>query len=138
MKIYSCPPAVSAPQHDYRNYDRAKAMAAEAQHREALKTWLINHGYSGRHTGGVFREQVADGHAEYMLADGPKSFLIHLPYGDGYQSRNVEFLPKREVVRRIEAAEHFKRALRQAALARATELAVPGETSVSTTTTPTP
>jgi hypothetical protein len=39
-----------------------------------------------------------------MLGDkGRGGILIHLPYGDAWQSRDVQFLPKSEIVRRIEA-----------------------------------
>lgn len=103
MKIYSCPDQVPAPKPDYSHYDHAKEQAAEEAHMADLKRWLILAGYTGKHTGKIYRDGVADGYALYMLADGSKACLIHLPYGDGYQSRDAQFLPKAEIVRRIEA-----------------------------------
>ena len=100
MKVYSCPKSCPAPELDFGNYDHAKQTAAEEEHQRDLVKWLVAHGYTGKHTGLIYTEGVADGCAEYMLADGSKSFLIHLPYGDGYQSRNVEFIPKREIIKR--------------------------------------
>jgi hypothetical protein len=64
---------------------------------------LIKAGYTGKHTGGIYRTGVADGCAQYMIGDkGRGGVLIHLPYGDAYQSRDVQFLPKAEILKRIE------------------------------------
>jgi hypothetical protein len=101
MKVYTCPDECQAPTVDYRNYDGDKERAREAQHQVDLKAFLISAGYTGKHTGKIFRAGVADGYAEYMMADGRGSCLIHLPYGDGYQYRDVQFLPKKEVLARI-------------------------------------
>lgn len=107
MKVYACPDEVPFTEPDYRNYDRDKEAANEAAHRAALKTWLKEAGYTGKHTGETVRFQVADGYAEYMLGDGKKSVLIHLPYCDAYDYRDVGFLPKAEILRRIEADKKF-------------------------------
>ncbi len=45
---------------------------------------------------------MADGYALYMFADaGAKSVLVHLPYGDGYDYPDVRYIPKTEVLRRM-------------------------------------
>lgn len=103
MKVYSCPDELPAPEVDYRNYDYDRERAREHEHQQQLKAWLQRNGYSGARTGEVVRFGVADGYAQYMLADGPRSILIHLPYGDAWQYGDVQFLPKAEIVRRIEA-----------------------------------
>lgn len=103
MKIYACPKECPAPTPDYSNYDHNKEIAAENKHMADLKAWLVRQGFTGKYTGEIYKDGVADGYALYMLADGPKSFLIHLPYGDAYQSRDAAFLPKKEIVRRIDA-----------------------------------
>lgn len=114
MKIYSVPDECPAPNPNYTNYDSAKEIAAEEKHMADLKAWLIKAGYTGKYTGEIYKEHVADGYALYMVMDGPKFGLIHLPYGDGYNSRNVQFLPKKEIIARVEAdkrlRELFKRA----------------------------
>jgi hypothetical protein len=75
-------------------------------HTAKVKEWLLTNGYSGENTGKVLYEPVADGKASYMFGDaGAKSILIHLPYGDAYQSPNVAHLPKKEVLQRIERSE---------------------------------
>jgi len=107
MKIYSCPKEVPPPQVDYSNYDHAKVAAAEEKHLSDLKAWLRKAGFTGKNTGKIYSEGVADGSADYMIADGRTFFLVHLPYGDGYQSRNVQFLPKKEIIRRCYAREQF-------------------------------
>ncbi len=107
MKIYSCPTQVPPPEPDYSNYDHAKEMAAEETHKAKLAAWLKANGFPGKHTGAIYSEGVADGRALYMVADGRTFALIHLPYGDAYQGRNVQFMPKAEVIRRIEAEAKF-------------------------------
>ncbi len=107
MKVFSCPKEVPAPQVDYRNYDHKKVDADEKSHMEQLRLWLRKSGYTGKYTGEVLNVQIADGYARYMMADGSKSCLIHLPYGDAYDSRDVAFLPKKEVIRRIESRKAF-------------------------------
>ena len=107
MKTYKLPDAVPAPVVDYRNYDHATAVAQEEAHKAQLKAWLIAQGYKGKHTGRIYREQVADGYALYMMADGPGSCLIHLPYVDGYTSRTVQHMTKKGVLELIDADERF-------------------------------
>lgn len=113
MKVYSCPKELPAPELDVKNYDWEKQDKAEAAHRKALAKWLKKAGYNGKYTGEIVCFPVADGHAQYMLADGSKSFLIHLPYGDAWQYRDVGFLPKKEIVRRIEAEKNFRALFRR-------------------------
>jgi len=108
MKVYTCPKEVPAPTPDYSNYDSAKVLADENLHQARLVKWLKKGGYTGKYTGEIYSVGVADGHANYMVADGPKSCLIHLPYGDAYDSRDVEFIPKKEIIRRIEARKGFR------------------------------
>jgi len=105
MKVYACP--IPAPNPDYANYDREKENAKIEAHKLQVTSWLKTKGYTGKRTGEIVRFQVADGYAEYMLGDGRKSILIHLPYYDGYQYGDVRFLPKAEIIRRIEAEKEF-------------------------------
>ncbi len=105
MKVYTCPVECPAPQPDYSKWDKVKEQAAEDKHMADLKEWLIKRGYRGKLTGKIVSFGVADGSALYMFADGSKSCLIHLPYGDGYQYRDVAFLPKKEILRRIAQGE---------------------------------
>lgn len=114
MKVYVLPKEVPAPKPDYSNYDHAKETAAEAKHMADLKVWLKKAGYNGKYTGEIYREGVADGYALYMVADGAKSCLIHLPYGDAYQARDVQFVPKKEIFRRIEADKKFSAMFKKA------------------------
>ena len=111
MKVYTCPKELPAPKIDFTaKYDRAKEDAAEKKHMADLKAWLTSRGYTGKYTGEIYRVGVADGYAQYMVADGPKSCLIHLPYGDAYDSRDIEFIPKTEIFRRIRAHKAFDKA----------------------------
>jgi hypothetical protein len=103
MKVYALPAVLPVPETDYRNYDREKEHAKIEAHKADLVAWLKKGGYTGKRTGETVRFQVADGYAEYMMAEGKKSFLIHLPYYDGYSYNDVAYLPKAEIIRRIEA-----------------------------------
>lgn len=104
MKVFRLPKDVPAPVVDYSFYNREKEASAEKEHCEKLKAFLIRNGYTGKHTGELVTFPVADGYAVYMMAEGSRSCLIHLPYGDGYHYRDVSFLPKAEIIRRIAAA----------------------------------
>lgn len=101
MKIYRCPEEVEFGKTDFANYDLAKELARERQHATRLKDWLTANGWNGPATGGIVSFPVGDGRAQYMLGDGKKPCLIHLPYGDSYQYRDAEFLPKAEILKRI-------------------------------------
>lgn len=103
MKIYGLPTQTPAPIVDYSNFDGEKTHADETAHSATLKTFLIKNGYTGKHTGSILRMPVADGQACYMFGDTGKadSILVHLPYGDAWNSPDAEFLPRKEVLRRI-------------------------------------
>ncbi len=108
MKIYSLPDSLPAPVVDYRNYDREAVQAAEDAHIAALKAYLIDMGYTGKHTGDIYSAPIADGFALYMVADAARGAgLIHLPYGDGYQCPNVQHLPKRAIFDRIKSDKNM-------------------------------
>ena len=105
MKVYGCPDECAWSDPDYANYDFDKERKREEEHAAKLKAWLIEQGYSGQYTGEIFQEPHADGYAQYMMGDKGRaagSVLIHLPYGDGWDSRNVGFIPYTEVIKRIE------------------------------------
>lgn len=100
MKVCKSPIPYEA---DYSNFDFARIQADEDRHRDALKAKLVEMGYDGKRTGDILRVPMADSFAAYMLAHkGRKSCLIHLPYGDAWNSPDVRFLPLTEVLRRID------------------------------------
>lgn len=111
MKVYACPEACPAPKPDYRNYDFENDRKREEQHKSDLKRHLIEMGYTGRYTGEIVSFGVADGAAQYMLADGKgrygQSFLVHLPYGDAYHYRGIEHFPKKAIIEQIERDRKF-------------------------------
>jgi hypothetical protein len=102
MKVYVTP--IPAPSVDYANFDLAKVTREESEHQQALCDWLRARGYTGKRTGQIASFPVADGYAQYMLAEGPKktSCLIHLPYGDAYSYLHIEHLPKKVIIDSIE------------------------------------
>lgn len=105
MKIYTCPKEVPAPHFSVENWQEA-----EEKHSADLKNWLLTHGYPGARTGEIYRTPVADGYALYMVGDAGrgKAILIHLPYGDAYDSRDVAYIPQKEIFARIDAEKAFR------------------------------
>ncbi len=109
MNIYALPTEVPAPKVDFSNYDHKKELEAENKHMADLKAFLIKQGYDKPLTGEILSEPIADGKALYMVLDGGRTWgLIHLPYGDAYDSPNVQFLPKAEVKRRVQAEKKLR------------------------------
>lgn len=109
MKIYGILEEVPTPDFDYINFDAKKIEAQENQHKEDLKKYLIECGYDKPLTGEILEMPVADGAALYMVMDGGRQWgLVHLEYCDAYHSRDVEFLPKSEVKKRIESQKKIK------------------------------
>ncbi|WP_285905119.1 hypothetical protein [Pseudodesulfovibrio pelocollis] len=108
MKIYSCPASLEFT-YDYSKYFAEGYSKAEEEHKTQLLQFLKDAGYTGENTGRIYKEPVADGYAMYMYADTPtgKAILIHLPYGDSYSSMNAQYVPKEEILRRIEADEQI-------------------------------
>lgn len=103
MKMYSLPEDLPAPVVNYRDFDLAKVQADEDDHQKKLKDWLIASGFKGKNTGKILSFPIADGHAQYMFAEGRgrDDGLVHLPYGDAYQSRDAAFLPRKEILLRL-------------------------------------
>lgn len=103
MKVYACPAEIPEPKYDYRNFNSKQFQEVEAAHKAQLKSWLQDKGYNGKNTGEIVRFPVADGYAQYMLGDkGKGGILIHLPYGDAWNYRDAEYLPKKVILERIE------------------------------------
>lgn len=108
MKVYSCPDECAAPEPDYSNYDFAKEQKLQEEHTAKLKSWLISQGYTGKYTGEIYQTARGDGYALYMIGDkGRSGILIHLPYGDAWDDPDVGFVPKTEIVKRIEQRKNW-------------------------------
>lgn len=107
MKVCSPPASIKVPEPDYSgNFNWQDFDKLEEQFKVDCKNWLLANGYAGPNTGKTISFGVADGAAEYMYADGGRSsFLMHLPLGDAYQYRDVQFLPKAEILRRLVSEE---------------------------------
>ena len=106
MKVYGVPEELPAPEIDFQNYNPKAVKQAEEQHEKDLVDFLKSYGYTGPNTGRIYSTARGDGYANYMFADaGRQSVLIHLPYGDGWHDPDVEFIPKREILKRIAQRE---------------------------------
>lgn len=103
MKIYATPANIPFPEQDWsKPYDANDT--SEQDWVESVKNEMFKLGWTGLHSGEIIRFGVADGHASYMYFSSShtsKAGLIHLPLGDAYQYRDVEFLPKREILKRL-------------------------------------
>ena len=116
MKVYSLPDVLPAPVISIDDIKNGEDDKKKAAHSERLKAYLKEIGYDGTHTGRIYHAPQADGRALYMFADSPsendcESVLVHLPYGDAWISPDVEFVPREEVIARMDAndnvMEHF-------------------------------
>lgn len=106
MKIYALPEGLEVPEPDYANETYDKWSQDERDHTERVRAWLKEQGYNGPNSGLIYRTGVADGTAEYMLVEGRgiRSYLLHLPYCDGYHDPNVQYIPKKELLRRMKGS----------------------------------
>lgn len=116
MKIYRIPN--EAPQAPELSFDDGWE-GREREHTAALAAWLQTQGYTGAHSGKIVQFPVADGCAQYMLADGRgrygPSFLLHLPYGDAWHYGDAAYLPKKVIIERIRQQEGLARLFSRAA-----------------------
>ena len=104
MKIYSMSEELmeQIPEIDFKgSWQEYNARVEE--HQKLVEEWLRDVGYDGPNTGEIYQSQIADGYARYMIAEGPRTFLIHVCYDDGYHDPDVEFIPKKEILKRISA-----------------------------------
>lgn len=119
VKIYGLPEELAVPAVNFANIDLEENHRQEEAHKQKVIQHYKNEGYTGPNTGKIYREQVADGYANYMVFEAPrgsklkeKFFLIHLPYAGGYHSNNVRFLNKTEIIKRIEAFDKIMKLLK--------------------------
>jgi hypothetical protein len=112
MKVYSSP--VEAPKFPspfcMEEYEKNND-----EYIAKVKKDLIDSGFTGKNTGKMFYMPIADGAAQYMYADAPRrSCLIHLEVGDAWDHPDAQFIPQKEVLRRIKAREKMDEAFKKA------------------------
>lgn len=119
MKVYAVWDDIPAPKYDYK-LSWVENDKLTNQYLAAIRAKLFRGGWTGPLSGEIYRSQVADGYAQYMFANRPagysgreKCFLFHLEIGDAWFDRDVEFLPKTEIMKRIREIqkmdEYFKK-----------------------------
>ena len=101
MKVYSLPAELKF-EPDYLSFDVAAEAARELEHRKAVEAWLRKNGYKGKRTGETLRVPHADSYAQYMFGQGSKCILIHLPYGDGWNSPHVARMTRDDVIEQLD------------------------------------
>lgn len=107
MKVYALPEEVPAPQLDYLKLSLKEIGDAQKEHSAKLKEHLIGLGYTGANTGRILYISHADGAAAYMYAEVKGgSCLIHLPYGDGWDSPWSRSITQKEALARIAQQEN--------------------------------
>lgn len=115
MQVCSVPDGVTVPDFgdtltDGR-YDMKKDDANIARFIEELKQRLIEMGYTGKLTGNVVRFPIADGYAQYMVAESPKkTVLIHLPIHDAWNipEAHARGLLKSDIAYMVERDAKFR------------------------------
>lgn len=88
MKIYGVPDDVHVPDFSESfvngSYDRRKDDEITEKFYAELEAKLRDMGYDKKRTGRIVRFPIADGMAQYMVAEGSKTILVHLPLHDAY------------------------------------------------------
>jgi prepilin-type processing-associated H-X9-DG protein len=108
MKVYAAPEHIALPETNWSNYNRKEEEKKEEAYIQSIKEWAIAEGFNGPRTGEIYSTPMADGYANYVFCDGGrKSFLVHLKFHDGWHSRDVEFLPKSEILKRIDQRKNM-------------------------------
>lgn len=98
MKCYSVPEGVPAYEFSLTDWQKT-----DKDYIEAVAAKLREMGYTGEHTGKLYREPVADGNAVYMVMHGRTLALVHLPIGDAWQipEAHMRGLRKADILRQI-------------------------------------
>ena len=116
IKVYSTPTECPTPKFDYMSSNPNKWEEQEKAHGAAIKAHFAAQGYTGKNSGRIYREGVADGYAKYMVFEAPrgsnlreKFFLIHLDWCDGYQSCTVRFMSKTGIIEIMDSSDEFDR-----------------------------
>jgi|SRR5947207_7182107 len=90
MKVFTAPNRIQPPDLATAGmvagrFQPAVYEAAQQEYLQKVRQLLLDQGYTGPHTGEVFRIPWADGYAQYMVAERGKAMaLVHLPLGDGW------------------------------------------------------
>jgi hypothetical protein len=105
MKVYSFPEGITVPVLDFTKIDLPALHAAEQEATRQAAEALREQGYTGENTGEEFSIPHADGAARYMVAEGPPGSrvfaLVHLPYGDKWDSPYSRRVTKKDVLASI-------------------------------------
>lgn len=112
MKIYSVDESIPRPAYmtggGFENFQQQ-----DKDYIARIKEWLIGLGYTGKNTGKTVYFPVADGAATYMLAEGSKSFLVHVDIGDAYAEPMVQYMPKKAIMEQITRQEGLAKLFRR-------------------------
>lgn len=97
MKIYD--QSVPTRWEDYSGLPMKEMDKYFEVNRQANEDAVRKLGYTGKFTGKLVRDGVADGYATYMIMDtGTSIRLMHLDWCDGYQSQWAHRWTKKDVL----------------------------------------
>lgn len=115
MQVYAPPDDVKVPDFDEAfvngRYDMNKDDEIHKAFFERLKKKLREEGYTGPLTGEIVRFPIADGAAQYMVADRPRGMvLIHLPIHDAWSipEAHARGLRKADIVKLVEGERAWR------------------------------
>jgi hypothetical protein len=94
-KIFNPPTEIKVPELDFRKMGGYKDECK--RFKKKLKEWLVMRNPKGKNVGEVIKFAVADGYAEYMVANMKPVELVHLPLMDEYSFQYVHLLTAKEV-----------------------------------------
>ena len=106
VTVYSAPEEIKLP--DWK--DMTNWQANDEKYIAELKAHLNKMGYNEPETGKIVRFEVADGYAQYMVAQlKGKCILIHLKLGDAWHYQHIERLLKKDLVANLKQQDAWNK-----------------------------
>lgn len=113
MQVYAVPGEVAVPGFEDScldgRYDREQDDRVTNEFLAELKAWLVEHGYNRKLTGEIVSFPIADGAAQYMVAEGKSTILVHLPIHDAWNipAAHMRGLRKKDIVEQVERSRRI-------------------------------
>jgi hypothetical protein len=96
-KVFNPPASVKTPKFDYNTYRQD-----EERYLTDLKNTLLQR-KKGKNIGEIIQFPVADGYAQYMVANMRPLELVHIPLGDAWNFQYAHNLTAKDVQQKIDS-----------------------------------
>lgn len=104
-KVFNPPTEIKVPEFNIETYEKD-----EEKFRNDLKENLLKRNPNGKNVGEIYRHQVGDGYAEYMIAGMKPLELVHIPLGDAWHFQYASRLTAKDVQAHLDFENHWKSA----------------------------